>query len=185
MQTGLGLVLSKGGSTSVLRNSWLGKVLCELADGRDIVLVTVTETKGSSPRNAGAHMLITADEIWQTIGGGAVEFDIMARARKMLASGDDGWQRQHLKIALGPDMGQCCGGQMSVLLEKFSTKQESDLRALSLAVTCETILSHPLVSGPPLSVETMPRIPAFSAPITTPLTPVSYTHLTLPTNSRV
>ena len=32
-------------------------------------------------------MLITADEIWQTIGGGAVEFDIMARARKMLASG--------------------------------------------------------------------------------------------------
>ena len=144
MQTGLGLVLSKGRSTSALRNSWLGKVLSELADGRDIVLVTVTETKGSSPRNAGARMLITADEIWQTIGGGAVEFDIMARARKMLASGDDGWQRQHLKFVLGPDMGQCCGGQMSILLEKFSTKHESDLRALSLAVTCKTILSHPL-----------------------------------------
>ena len=172
MQTGLGLVLSKGGSTSVLRNSWLEKVLSELADGRDIVLVTVTETKGSSPRNAGARMLITADEIWQTIGGGAVEFDIMARARKMLASGDDGWQRQHLKIVLGPDMGQCCGGQMSILLEKFITKQESDLRALSAVVTCETILSHPLVSGPPLSVEPMPRMPAFSAPITTPLTPL-------------
>ena len=46
MQTGLGLVLSEGGSTSALRNSWLGKVLSELADGRDIVLVTVTATKG-------------------------------------------------------------------------------------------------------------------------------------------
>ena len=172
MQTGLGLVLSKGGSTSALRNSWLGKVLSELADGRDIVLVTVTETKGSSPRNAGARMLITADEIWQTIGGGAVEFDIMARARKMLASGDDGWQRQHLKIVLGPDMGQCCGGQMSILLEKFSTKHESDLRALSLAVSCKTILSHPLDSGPPLSVEPISRMPAFAAPITPPLTPL-------------
>ena len=59
MQTGLGLVLSKGGFTSALRNSWLGKVLSELADGRDIVLVTVTATKGSSPRDAGARMLIT------------------------------------------------------------------------------------------------------------------------------
>ena len=123
VQTGLGLVLSKGGSTSALRNSWLGKVLSELADGRDIVLVTVTATKGSSPRNAGARMLITADEIWQTIGGGAVEFDIMARAAKCWQVGMMAGKRQHLKIALGPDMGQCCGGQMSILLEKFSTKQ--------------------------------------------------------------
>ena len=172
MQTGLGLVLSEGGSTSALCNSWLGKVLSELADGRDIVLVTVTATKGSSPRNVGARMLITADEIWQTIGGGAVEFDIMARARKMLANGDNGWERQHLTFALGPDMGQCCGGQMSILLEKFGNKQESDLRALSAAVTCKTILSHPLDSGPPLSVEPISRMPAFSAPITPPLTPL-------------
>ena len=172
VQTGLGLVLSKGGSTSALRNSWLGKVLSELADGRDIVLVTVTATKGSSPRNAGARMLITADEIWQTIGGGAVEFDIMARARKMLASGDNGWERQHLTFALGPDMGQCCGGQMSILLEKFSNKEKSDLRALSVAVKSETILSHPLDSGPPLSVEPRSRIPGFSAPIRSPLTPL-------------
>ena len=172
MQTGLGLVLSEGGSTSALRNSWLGKVLSELADGRDIVLVTVTATKGSSPRNVGARMLITADEIWQTIGGGAVEFDIMARARKMLANGDNGWERQHLTFALGPDMGQCCGGQMSILLEKFGNKQESDLQALSVAVTCKTILSHPLGSGPPLSIEPISRVPAFSAPITPPLTPL-------------
>jgi len=168
----LGLVLSEGGSTSALCNSWLGKVLSELADGRDIVLVTVTATKGSSPRNVGARMLITADEIWQTIGGGAVEFDIMARARKMLANGDNGWERQHLTFALGPDMGQCCGGQMSILLEKFGNKQESDLRALSAAVTCKTILSHPLDSGPPLSVETISGMPAFSAPVTPTFTPL-------------
>ena len=172
MQIGLERVLSKGSTINVLRSSWLGKVLSELEDGHDIILATVTATKGSSPRNAGARMLITLEEIWGTIGGGAVEFDIMARARKMLVSGDDGWERQHLTFALGPDMGQCCGGQMSLLLEKFSTKQESDLRALSGAVTCKTILSHPLDSGPPLSVEPIFRMPAFSAPITPPLTPL-------------
>ena len=96
----------------------------------------------------------------------------MARARKMLANSEYGWERQHLTFALGPDMGQCCGGQMSILLEKFGNKQESDLRALSVAVTCETILSHPLDSGPPLSVEPISRMPAFSAPITPPLTPL-------------
>ena len=164
--------MSEGSPINVLRSSWLGKVLSELEDGHDIVLATVTATKGSSPRNAGARMLITLKEIWGTIGGGAVEFDIMARARKMLVSGDDGWERQHLTFALGPDMGQCCGGQMSLLLEKFSTKQESDLRALSGAATRKTILSHPLDSGPPLSVEPIFRMPAFSAPITPPLTPL-------------
>ena len=172
MQTGLERVLSKGSPINVLRNSWLGKVLSELENGHDIVLATVTATKGSSPRNAGARMLITLKESWGTIGGGAVEFDIMARARKMLANGDNGWERQHLTFALGPDMGQCCGGQMSILLEKFGNKQESDLRALSAAVTCKTILSHPLGSGPPLSVEPISRVPAFSAPITPPLTPL-------------
>ena len=172
MPTGLERVLSKGSPINVLRNSWLGRVLSELEDGHDIVLATVTATKGSSPRNAGARMLITLKESWGTIGGGAVEFDIMARARKMLANGDNGWERQHLTFALGPDMGQCCGGQMSILLEKFGNKQESDLRALSAAVTCKTILSHPLGSGPPLSVEPISRVPAFSAPITPPLTPL-------------
>ncbi len=172
MQTGLERVLSEVGPINVLRNSWLGRVLSELEDRHDIVLATVTATKGSSPRNAGARMLITLKESWGTIGGGAVEFDIMARARKMLASGDNGWEREHLTFALGPDMGQCCGGQMSILLEKFGNKQESDLRALSVAVTCKTILSHPLGSGPPLSVEAISRVPAFSAPITAPLTPL-------------
>ena len=172
MQTVLERVLSEGSANNVLRNSWLGKVLSELEDGHDIVLATVTKTKGSSPRNAGARMLISLEDSWHTIGGGAVEFDIMARARKMLANGKNGWERQHLTFALGPDMGQCCGGQMSILLEKFSTYHESDLRALSVAVTCETILSHPLDSGPPLSIEPISRMPAFSASITPSLTPL-------------
>ena len=159
------LNLSECGSISALRNSWLRKVLAELTKERDIVLITVTSTKGSSPRNAGARMLVTSTDSWNTIGGGAVEFDVMDRARKMLANGRDDWQRQHLKFALGPDMGQCCGGQMSILLEKFTAKQKNDLLVLNAEGTPETILSHPLDSGPPLSVEPPFNMPIFSAPI--------------------
>ena len=64
----------------------------ELADGRDIVLVTVTETKGRR-RGMPVREHITADGLWRT--GGGAGLDITARARKMLAIGDDGWQRQH------------------------------------------------------------------------------------------
>jgi len=61
--------------------SWLGRVLTYLDHGTPAVLVTIVATKGSTPRNVGARMIVTADEIWQTIGRGALEFDMMATAR--------------------------------------------------------------------------------------------------------
>ena len=93
-------------SMGMKANGWLANALARLDAGQDIVLVTVTATKGSSPRDHGSQMLVTTTGIWQTIGGGALEFDVMARARKMLASDDDEWQRQHMTVILGPDMGQ-------------------------------------------------------------------------------
>ena len=134
-------------------NSWLTMALASLDDGQDIVLVTVTATKGSSPRNHGSQMLVTKAHIWQTIGGGALEFDVMARARKMLASDDDDWQRQHMTVILGPDMGQCCGGQMSLLLEKLTAKQAGALAALAQQDHHNHMLAHPLESGVPLRLQ--------------------------------
>ena len=134
-------------------NSWLANALACLDDGQDTVLVTVTATKGSSPRDHGSQMLVTTTGIWQTIGGGALEFDVMARARKMLASDDDDWQRQHMTVILGPDMGQCCGGQMSLLLEKFTAKQAGALAALAQEDHHDHMLAHPLESGVPLTLQ--------------------------------
>ena len=134
-------------------NSWLAKALAILNDGQEVVLVTVTATKGSSPRNQGSRMLVTKAGIWQTIGGGALEFDVMARARKMLASDDDHWLRQHITIILGPDMGQCCGGQMSLLLEKFTLKQATILAALHHEDHDNQMLVHPFESGVPLRLQ--------------------------------
>ena len=138
---------------SLSTESWLSQVLNYLGQGMQCVLVTIVETKGSTPRNVGAQMIIRADGIWQTIGGGALEFDLMSRANVMLASSDSGaWGRDLIKVTLGPDMGQCCGGSLSLLLEKFGPTEEPALKAIAAAADVNTKLAHPFVSSIPLRV---------------------------------
>ena len=133
--------------------SWLRQVLNYLDKGMQCVLVTIVETKGSTPRNIGTQMIITADGIWQTIGGGALEFDLMAKARVMLvSSGSSAWGRDLIKVTLGPDMGQCCGGRLSLLLEKFGSTEESELKVIAAAADVNTKLVHPFVDSIPLRV---------------------------------
>lgn len=71
------------------------------------ILVTVRETEGSAPREAGAWMLVFADGIAGTIGGGHLEFQAIEEARKRLAGAAG---EPVLRYALGPSLGQCCGG---------------------------------------------------------------------------
>ncbi len=89
-----------------------------LAAGREAVLVEVTATRGSAPREAGTRMLVSADQVCGTIGGGHLEWRAIADARQMLASGAAAPAvEQH--IALGPSLGQCCGGTVDLRLERL------------------------------------------------------------------
>lgn len=138
---------------------WLGQVLSYGERNSDCVLVTVVAAKGSTPRNVGARMIVTKTDIWQTIGGGALEFDIMARAREMLGTVNDGWQRQYIRIVLGPDMGQCCGGSVSLLLERFGPAETAALAALDREADGQMTLAHPLASGVPLLPASLSDLP--------------------------
>lgn len=83
-------------------------------------LVTVVGAKGSTPREAGARMVVSiAGAISGTVGGGRLELDAMERAIAALHAGSDGSER--LDLALGPSIGQCCGGAVSVMIETFTT----------------------------------------------------------------
>ena len=68
------------------------------------IRITVAQTAGSAPRETGAQMMVWADRIEGTIGGGALEWDAMAEARRMLA---DGRTQHRATIPLGPALGQC------------------------------------------------------------------------------
>lgn len=84
------------------------------ARGR-VARVAVAETRGSTPREAGASMLVWADGQQGTIGGGTLEYEASADARRLLASGGT----RVARIALGPGLGQCCGGAVLLVTETF------------------------------------------------------------------
>jgi xanthine dehydrogenase accessory factor len=83
-----------------------------LAAGRPAMLVQVLEARGSVPREAGTRMLVSADVVAGTIGGGHLELQAITRARALLA--DRITVPQDQPIALGPTLGQCCGGALTL-----------------------------------------------------------------------
>jgi xanthine dehydrogenase accessory factor len=82
------------------------------AAGKPAVVVEVLSSQGSVPREAGTRMLVAADAVVGTIGGGHLELQAIADARGQLGQGEDGTRRQH--VALGPSLGQCCGGVLDL-----------------------------------------------------------------------
>jgi xanthine dehydrogenase accessory factor len=89
--------------------------------GLDGVLVTVVSGSGSTPRDAGAKMVVAVDGIHGTIGGGELEFQAIDIARGMLrASGD----RQTKRFPLGAALGQICGGAANLVFERVPAGAE-------------------------------------------------------------
>ena len=86
-------------------------------DKTPVVLATVIQVSGSTPRHAGAHMLISDDRIWGTIGGGAIEHRVMMDARTLIA--DPSRETHMVDVHLVRELGMCCGGRMQVFLEKI------------------------------------------------------------------
>ncbi|SEW27161.1 molybdenum cofactor sulfurylase [Cognatiyoonia koreensis] len=78
------------------------------------VRVTVTKTAGSVPRDSGTQMMVFADHIEGTIGGGALEWQAMSLARAMLQKGQTTATQT---IPLGPALGQCCGGSVTLTFD--------------------------------------------------------------------
>ncbi len=91
--------------------------LAELEAARTpFVLATVTDTGGSTPRMAGARMAVLPERFVGTIGGGAFERRVIEAARALLES--PARRTELLRVHLVRDLGMCCGGQMSVFMEK-------------------------------------------------------------------
>jgi len=98
-------------------SGWL-TALGRIAEAGDAaVLVTVIEVKGSTPREAGAKMVVTRDTIHDTVGGGHLELKAIELARTMLRQPKLPAAPAVLRFPLGPSLGQCCGGEATLLFE--------------------------------------------------------------------
>lgn len=108
------------------------KEITRLLAAQDAVLVVVHDAQGSVPREAGAWMLVFPDRLEGTIGGGHLEFDAIAHARSLLAGPAN--EPQVKRYALGPSLGQCCGGVVHLRFEKLGA---ADAPALARRLQAE------------------------------------------------
>jgi xanthine dehydrogenase accessory factor len=95
-------------------------------------LITLAETAGSSPREAGARMVVRpSGGLYGTIGGGELEFEAVDAARAALAAGRG--PARNRSVALGPELGQCCGGRVVWRIETFDRRDLDALAPLRVA----------------------------------------------------
>jgi xanthine dehydrogenase accessory factor len=99
------------------------------------VWVSIERFEGSSPREVGASMLVSAATVQGTVGGGRLEFDAIAHARQMLQAPEFGGQEQTLRYALGPSLGQCCGGVVWLRYTAIAAHDTTKLIAMSSIYT--------------------------------------------------
>ena len=138
--------------------SWIANIERQLTEHDAIVRVTVIRADGSTPRETGAAMLVGVDHIANTIGGGALELAAIDHARTFLARLSPPnpisarWQRDVLDLALGPSLGQCCGGHAKLLFEAFTVGERNALAALVGTVDAAALVARPTESGGELQI---------------------------------
>ena len=111
------------------------RVLASLdAHGR-VAMVTVAATRGSAPREAGARLIVQPDGGFTgTIGGGTLEWKAIAVAQAALSS-PSAAKAQVRKYALGPELGQCCGGTVELIVEVIAADRRAEVAELAARET--------------------------------------------------
>lgn len=114
-------------------------------------LVTVCATHGSAPREAGARVIVArGGSISGTIGGGRLEHEAIQRAVSLMEGGRDATEL--MRMALGPSLGQCCGGDVTLVLEIFARGRLDQLAELAKAESNGPFqTSAQLVDGVPMT----------------------------------
>ena len=97
--------------------NWISALSNLQQEAQGYVLLTVLEIRGSSPRDTGTKMVVIQDKIFDTIGGGALEFQSIEIARELLQNNKH--QQVTKQFNLGRDLKQCCGGVVEVFFEVF------------------------------------------------------------------
>jgi xanthine dehydrogenase accessory factor len=113
-------------------------------------LVTVVRTAGSTPRHAGAKMIVGADGSgFGTIGGGRVELEAVVAGTEVAGGAPSRMVRHHLVR----DLAMCCGGSMDLLVQPIAPSERAIERAVELAAIRRpgALVSH--LGGAPMEVE--------------------------------
>ncbi len=107
-----------------MKRFWATLATCITESGA-VAAVSVLDAEGSAPRDAGARMIVRGDGGFHgTIGGGALEWQAIAEAQRLLQGSAC---HRITRTALGPGLGQCCGGSVRLLIERFDATREPEV----------------------------------------------------------
>ncbi len=105
---------------------WLENLQQLMERDERCVLVTVAGARGSTPREIGAKMIVTASETMGTIGGGQLEYQCVRAACKWLQQDAGVSTRSRVqRFTLGANCGQCCGGVAEILFEEIAPSRSA------------------------------------------------------------
>lgn len=140
--------------------NWLAACQQLEQQGQAYCIATVLAYVGSVPRSSGAKMVISAQGQFDTLGGGNLEYQVIAKARENLAL-------QHAepiieRFALSADLGQCCGGAVQVMFEFFQT-QTPQVAIFGAGHVCQALTS--ILHGLPCHVKVIDSRPEWLSPL--------------------
>lgn len=91
--------------------------------GEDIIMLTIIAETGSSPRSAGAHLLVNREgRICGTVGGGTVEYEAIKLAQKLVDLGQSRRKTYRLYPNNEEELGMICGGTVEIYFQYISGK---------------------------------------------------------------
>ena len=140
--------------------NWLAACQQLEQQGQAYCIATVLAYVGSVPRSSGAKMVISAQGQFDTLGGGNLEYQVIAKARENLTL-------QHAetiieRFALSADLGQCCGGAVQVMFEFFHT-QTPQVAIFGAGHVCQSLTS--ILSGLACHVKVIDSRPEWLTPL--------------------
>ena len=117
-----------------------------------LIRIVIIAAEGSTPREEGVAMTVSAEAANGTIGGGALEYDAIAHARAMLKrDANDVWLRDVKSYPLGPQLGQCCGGHVRLLFERYG---ETELSHITELLDDNLLhVARPITAGAPMTAQ--------------------------------
>lgn len=146
-------------------SAWLDALGALRDRSEPCVVVTVTSTKGSTPRDPGARMIVDRTGIaWGTIGGGRLEQLAAERAAAMLQ--EERPEARTERVPLAASAGQCCGGEVTVFLEAFAWRKRRVVVfgaghvGQALGGLAPWLGAEVLLIDPREEAELIPRVPA-------------------------
>lgn len=126
---------------------WKSEFVEKLAQS-PAIWITVLQAQGSVPRGASTVMVVFDDVFFGTIGGGHLEFEAIAEARHFLKLPDlSQVLPMEKRFALGPSLGQCCGGALVLNFESVSWHDKDRLQVILEAQRVQRFMPLALFGG--------------------------------------